>query len=216
MKDTNINSNNIQINNDNNSINDTSTNPSSSYELETLGIENPLLITDEIKTNSSFDLSLNNNKEYYPSKITYPPNIFSSLCFSWVFDVIRKSKKNKNLKFSYLGEVSPYCKSEYIFNEIAQKWYGRYKYLLEKLKEMNKRSIYPLFMTLMKANYCRIIFSLILYVAMSILDFIGVFIFKELLNNFKQDKNIIHLDINEMDNKDDETGINFLKNLSLN
>ena len=217
MKEEKIDANTVQINNvNNNSINDTSTNTSTSYEIESFEIEKPLIITDEQKTDSSFNLNLKNNKDFYDPKISYPANFFSLLTFSWVHNVIRQSKKNKDLKFSYLGEVDYSCKSEYIFDEIAQKWYGKYKYILEKLKEMHKRSIYPLFITLIKANYCRIIFSLVLYIAMSILDFLGVFIFKELLSNFKENSSINDMDLIKGENKEDETGISFLKGLSLN
>ena len=217
MKEEKIDANTVQINNvNNNSINDTSTNTSTSYEIESFEIEKPLIITDEQKTDSSFNLNLKNDKDFYDPKISYPANFFSLLTFSWVHSVIRQSKKNKDLKFSYLGEVDYSCKSEYIFDEIAQKWYGKYKYILEKLKEMHKRSIYPLFITLIKANYCRIIFSLVLYIAMSILDFLGVFIFKELLSNFKENSSINDMDLIKGENKEDETGISFLKGLSLN
>ena len=83
-----------------------------------------------------------------------------------------------------------------------------------KLKEMKKRSIYPLLMTLISANYWRIIFSLVLYMTIGALDFIGVFMFKELLSNFKENKNS---DINKNKEEDiDESGITFLKSLTLN
>ena len=217
MKEEKIDTNTVQINNENNNnINDSSTNTSASYEIESFEIEKPLIITDEQKTDSSFNFNIKNNKDFFAPKISYPANFFSLLTFSWVHNVIRQSKKNKDLKFSYLGEVDYSCKSEYIFDEIAQKWYGRYKFLLEKLKEMHKRSIYPLFATLIKANYCRIIFSLVLYIAMSILDFLGVFIFKELLSNFKENSSINDLNLIKNENKEDETGISFLKGLSLN
>ena len=153
MKEEKNDANTVQINNEiNNSINDSSTNTSTSYEMESFEIEKPLIITDEQKTDSSFNLNLKINKDFYAPKISYPANFFSLLTFSWVHNVIRQSKKKKDLKFSYLGEVDYSCKSEYIFDEIAQKWYGKYKYILEKLKEMHKRSIYPLFMTLIKEN----------------------------------------------------------------
>ena len=159
MKDENLNINNSQINNN---INDTSTNQSSSYEMESFGIENPLLFSDYKRKDSTDVLKLKLTEEENNKKIVYPSNILSSLCFGWVYDVVKQSKKNKDLKFSYLGEVSDNFKSENIYKEIESKWYGKYYYLLQKLKELKKRSIYPLLMTLIKANYWRIIFSLVL------------------------------------------------------
>ena len=49
-----------------------------------------------------------------------------------------------------------------MFHEIETKCYGKYYFLLKTLKQMKKRNIYPLFMTLVTANYWRIIFLLIL------------------------------------------------------
>ena len=198
--------NHINIENDNN----ISTNKTSSYEMDSFEIENPLLLDDYGKKESSDNVNCKNNVS---KKIAYPPNACQTLSFSWVYDIVKKSKKNKHLEFSYLGEVSSNYKSEKIFQEIETKWYGKYYFLLKKLKEMKKRSIYPLFMTLITANYWRIIFSLILYMAIGILDFIGVFMFRALLSNFKDNK-----DTEVTKSKEDEIdviGMHFLKNLSL-
>ena len=211
MKNENMQTNGVQINANN--INDTSTNQSTSFEMESFEIENPLLINGNKRKESSDYFIINNTKEYITKKFTYPANILSTLSFNWVYDVIKKSKKNKNLQFSNLGEVSPNYKSEIIFKEIETKWYGKYYYLLTQLKEMKKRSIFPLFMTLIQANYWRIVFSIILYMAIGALDFIGVFMFKELLSHFKDKK---EFDINRTQNEDDEEEITFLKSLSLN
>ena len=211
MKNENIQTNGVQINANN--INDTSTNQSTSFEMESFEIENPLLINGNKRKESSDYYIINNTKEYITKKFAYPANILSTLSFNWVYDVIKKSKKNKNLQFSNLGEVSPNYKSEIIFKEIETKWYGKYYYLLTQLKEMKKRSIFPLFMTLIQANYWRIVFSMILYMAIGALDFIGVFMFKELLSHFKEKK---EFDINRTQNEDDEEEITFLKSLSLN
>ena len=210
MKDENLNINNIQIQNN---INDISTSQSSSYEIESFGIQNPLLFSDYKRKDSIDELKIKNSQEENTLKTVYPSNIFSSLYFGWVYDVIKQSKKNKDLKYSYLGEVSDNYKSDIIFKEIERKWYGKYYYLLQKLKELKKRSIYPLLMTLIKANYWRIFFSLLLYIIIGILDFLGVFLFKELISNFKEKKEF-NIDIN--DDKDDGTGITFLKSLTLN
>ena len=212
MKDENFKIHNVQLNTNN--INDTSTNQSTSYEMESFEIENPLLVSDNRRKESIDFIKIdNNNKEYFSKKITYPANIFSTLSFNWVYDVIKKSKKNQNLQFSYLGEVSANYQSEIIFKEMQTKWYGKYYYLLQQLKEMKKRSIFPLFMTLIQANYWRIVFSLILYMAIGVLDFIGVFMFKELLSQFKEKK---EFDINRTQNEENEEEITFLKSLSLN
>ena len=199
--------NNIDTNS--NSLNFSSTNQSS-IEMESFEIENPLLTNTYQRKESSENLSFKPND--FIKKISFPANIFSTLSFSWVYDVIKKSKKNKDLKFTYLGDVSSNFKSEKIYKEIESKWYGKYYYLLMKLKQMKKRSIYPLLMTLISANYWRIIFSLLLYMIIGALDFIGVFMFKELLSNFKENK-----DTDDKIKEDpDETGITFLKSFSLN
>jgi len=203
---------NKRINYDN--YNDIITNQSSSIEsieMEDFGIKDHLLMKNTL---DKFNEKIK-KKDFIP-KISFPTNILSTLCFSWVYDVIKKSKKNNNLEYSYLGEVSSNFKSENIFKEIEKNWYGKYYYLLKRLKEMKKPSIYPLFITLIKANYWRIIFSLILYMLIGALDFIGVFMFKELLSNFKENKD---LDMNFRNNnkeEDDVTEITFLKSLSLN
>ena len=136
-------------------------------------------------------------------------NIISILSFHWVYDTIKKSKKNKNLKFSYLGDVPSNLQPEQIFKEVEIKWYDKYYHLLRKNNSENKNSVYPLFMTLIKANFCLIIFAIILYVIISILDFLGIIMFKELLRKFKEYNN------ENMNNDEDVTNITFLKSLSL-
>jgi hypothetical protein len=136
-------------------------------------------------------------------------NIISILSFHWVYDTIKKSKKNKNLKFSYLGDVSSNLQPEQIFKEVEIKWYDKYYHLLRKNNSENKNSVYPLFMTLIKANFCLIIFAIILYVIISILDFLGIIMFKELLRKFKEYHN------ENMNDDEDVTNITFLKSLSL-
>ena len=141
-------------------------------------------------------------------KFSYPTNIFSSLTFHWVYDTIKKSKRSKNLQFSSLGDVSPNFQSEQMFKNVENKWHDKYYYLLEKNNNEQKKSIYPLFMTLIKANYGRIIIGAILYITISVLDFLGIIMFKELLSKFKE------YSTDSNDDKD-ETKITFLKSLSL-
>ena len=204
----------IEKSNSNEQIKDINYNNNStnqSIEMTSLDIKNPL-----IKDFSFGEIKTNKNEEL-PKTISFPPNILSTLSFSWVYDVIKKSKKNKKIQYSYLGEVSSNFKSETIFKEIESKWYGKYYILLKRLKAMKKRSIFQLFMTLIKANYCRIIFSLILYMLIGALDFIGVFMFKELLSNFKTNKDINFSYKNNNKEEDEENAdLTFLKSLSFN
>ena len=173
-----------------------------SFEMETPFISN----VKAQNRNSNINVQIENKDS---KKICYPSNIFSNLSFHWVYDTIKKSKKNKKLDFSYLGEVSSNFQSEKMLKDVEDKWYDKYSNLLEKNNSEIKKSIYPLFMTLIKANLCRIIIAIILYIIISVLDFLGIIMFKELLRKFKENNN------NDLSNDGDETKITFLKSLSL-
>ena len=93
------------------------------------------------------------------------------------------------MKYKYLGEVSEDYKSKEVLNEIKPKWYGKYNIMMHNNIKQNKRSIYPLVMTLITGNKKKIIFSLTIFFIMSILDYLGVLIFEELLGRYKENNN---------------------------
>ena len=95
-----------------------------------------------------------------------------------------------------------------MFKDVENKWYGKYYSVSEKNNNEHKKSIHPLFMTLIKANYGRIIIGAILYASISVSDFLGIIMFKELLGKFKEYST-------DSNNDKDETKITFLKSLSL-
>ena len=164
--------------------------------------------------NKDFSNKINSeiNKDFNFKKISYPSNCFSSLTFGWVYDAIKQGKKNKHLQYDHLGELSSDYKSDKIFKEVEEKWNSKYCAYLERNNENKKKSIYPLFMTIIKANLCKIILAFILYILISALDFIGVIMFKELLRDFSQNKDSNSNDENE---NEDETGITFLQFFNL-
>ena len=145
----------------------------------------------------------NNGDDDNEKKYDYPSDFFSLISFKWVYHTINLIKKHHKAKFSYLGNVSDKYKSKEILSEIKPIWYGKYSNVSQKNLKENNKSVYPLLMTLVKANLWRIIFSLSMFFTMSALDFFGVLIFQELLGRFKE-------------NQDDDSRWVFLKNKSLN
>ena len=71
---------------------------------------------------------------------------------------------------------------------------------MQKNNKEKKKSVYPLLMTLVKANFWRIVISLFMFMMMSALDFFWLIVFEELLGRFK-----------EKENKDDNTRFNLVK-----
>ena len=177
------------ISTENDEKNEISLIPSSYNKIES---SDPTNLFTYNKLNSQYSsISSNiNDKNIISSKnITFPSNFFSMISFKWVYDLVKSIKKKNKLKFSYIGEVSEDYKSKIILNEIKPKWYGKYNDLMIKnIKEQN-RTIYPLLMTLIFSNIGRIAFSLLIFLITSALDFIGVFIFEELLGRFKEKRN---------------------------
>ena len=111
------------------------------------------------------------------------------ISFSWVNDIVKTTKRKHKMKYSYLGEVSEDYKSKEFLNEIKPKWYGKYNAMMHSNIKQNKRTIYPLVMTLLHGNLKKIIFSLSIFFIMSVLDYLGVLIFEELLGRFKENQN---------------------------
>ena len=162
--------------------------PSSYNKIESFdAIKSP--IKEEQKKHYS---SISSNKESKKSpskKIAFPASIYSMISFSWVNDIVKTTKKKHKMKYAYLGDVSEDYKSKEVLNEIKTKWYGKYNAMMHNNVRENKRSIYPLVMTLITANLGKILFSLSIFFIMSILDYLGVLIFEELLGRFKANQN---------------------------
>jgi hypothetical protein len=167
--------------------------------------DNVSLIPSSYNKIESFDEIISPNKEeqkmHYSSfsnkeskksssnKIAFPASIYSMVSFNWVKDIVKTTKKKHKMKYKYLGDVSEDYKSKEVLNEIKPRWYGKYNVIMHKNIKENKRSISPLVMTLITGNLRKIIFSLSIFFIMSILDYLGVLIFEELLGRFKENKN---------------------------
>jgi len=149
-------------------------------------------ISSPIKEEQKIHFSSVSNKESKKtssSKIAFPTTIYSMVSFSWVNDIVKTTKKKLKMKYKYLGEVSEEYKAKEVLSEIKPRWYGKYNIIMHQNIRENKRSIYPLAMTLITGNLRRIIFSLSIFFIMSVLDYLGVLIFEELLGRFKENKN---------------------------
>ena len=123
------------------------------------------------------------DKEEEKTKIVYPANLYSSLSFNWLYDVIKKRTEDNPVKLSSLDEISPIVQSKHFYNEIMIQWYGTYS---KKVKAQSTG--YPLFMTLLSTNTRRIIISLILFFIRFISEFFFVLSFKEVITRFNHNK----------------------------
>ena len=191
----------------NNQTQDTEKNSISLIPSSYKKIESEEIITpspyQQINLNSIYSSEKKNNDDNNnEKKYDYPSDFFSLISFNWVYNTIKLIKKRHKAKFSYLGNVSEKYKSKEILSEIKPIWYGKYSNVVQKNLKENNKSVYPLLMTLVKANLWRIIFSLSMFFLMSALDFFGVLIFQELLGRFKE-------------NQDDNSRWLFLENKSL-
>ena len=176
--------------------------PSSYKKIESEEITTPSPY-QQINLNSIYSSEKKNNDDNNnEKKYDYPSDFFSLISFNWVYNTIKLIKKRHKAKFSYLGNVSDKYKSKEILSEIKPIWYGKYSNVVQKNLKENNKTVYPLLMTLVKANLWRIIFSLSMFFLMSALDFFGVLIFQELLGRFKE-------------NQDDNSRWVFLENKSL-
>ena len=156
-------------------------------------------ITSSEKNNINENSEEKNNVKDYD----YPADFFSMITFKWVFNTIKLIKENHKARFSYLGKVSNDYKSESILNEIKPIWYNKYIHIMQNNLKGNNNSVRPLLMTIVRANFWRIIVTLLIFFIMSTLDLFGILIFEELLGRFKQNK------------KEDSRWI-ILQNMSLN
>ena len=154
--------------------------------------------SEKIDINNNIEEEINEEKNY-----NYPSNFFSMITFNWVYNTIKLIKENHKAKFKFLGNLSKDYKSKVMLNEIKPIWYGKYSNIMHQNAKENNKSVNPLLMTLVKANFGRIIFSLSIFFMQSALDFFGVLIFEELLGRFKENK------------KENSKWI-FLQNMSLN
>ena len=117
-------------------------------------------IVEENSKIIQFNKLENNDKEetLSKSKIVYPTNLYSSLSFNWLYDVILKRTEENPVKLSSLEEISPEVQSKHFFDEIMTQWYGKYN---KRVK--SKKTGYPLFMTLLSTNKRRIVISFIIF-----------------------------------------------------
>ena len=190
------------INTENSENNKISLIPSSYSKIETYDRTNPDINEKNQSQYSSISPNIKEEKKISSKNLVFPSNFFSMISFNWVYDLVKLIKKKNKLKFSYIGEVSEDYKSKAILNEIKPKWYEKYKdMMLQNIKE-NKRTIYPLLMTLIMSNIGRISFSLLIFFITSALDFIGIFVFEELLGRFKE-------------SNDNKSRMIYLQNISL-
>ena len=123
------------------------------------------------------------DEEKTSPKIVYPANLYSSLSFNWLYDVIKRRTEENPVKLSNLDEISPEVQSKHFYNEIMIKWYGTYN---KRVKA--KSTGYPLFLTLLCTNTRRIIISLILFFIRFLSEFFFVLSFKEIITRFNQNK----------------------------
>ena len=121
--------------------------------------------------------------EKQSTKIVYPANLYSSLSFNWLYDVIKNRTEDNPVKLSSLDEISPSVQSKHFFDEIMINWYEKYS---KKVKA--KSTGYPLFMTLLSTNTRRIIISLILFFIRFISEFFFVLSFKDVITRFNHNK----------------------------
>ena len=121
----------------------------------------------------------NNNYLEKNSEIVYPSNLYSSLSFNWLYDVIKKRTENNPVTLQSLGQISQSIQSNYFFKEIMEHWYE----IKKQLK--TKKNGHLLFKTLFLANKNRLIISLILFFVKSISEFFCVLSFKEILMRYK-------------------------------
>ena len=133
------------------------------------------------------NISLNNNLEienYIPLKkfrntkikITkWLNNFISNLFFIWIIPVLQKSHY-KTIKIKDLGKVPSSTSSKTFFNEIMPYW----KDNIEKKKN------YPLLRSILSSNCFGIISILILATIKNILSMITVFLFRQILLEFRK------------------------------
>ena len=119
------------------------------------------------------------------TKIVYPANLYSSLSFNWLYDVIQNRTEDKPVKINSLGEISPSIQSKNFFDEIMIQWNEKSH---KKLKA--KKDGFSLFVTLLQTNKERLIISLILFLVKSISEFFCVLTFKEILMRYKDSQKL--------------------------
>ena len=146
---------------------------------------NNIIINKENDINNSKNNIENNNKKdenkySNNNKFVYPTNLYSSLFFYWIYDVIKKRTEDNPVKLNSLGEISPSIQSKYFFNDIIKQWN-----LKSHKKVKTKKNGYSLFITLLLTNKKRLSISLLLFCIKSISEFFCVLSFKEILMRYK-------------------------------
>ena len=162
--------------NDNINPNDTNSNNKDNDENDA---NNLIEIYNELKKDSEEDPPKN-------TKVVYPTNLYSSLSFNWLYDVIKNRTEDKPVKINSLGEISPSIQSKHFFDEIMIQWNENKNHK----KSKSKKDGFSLFVTLLKTNKERLIISLILFLVKSISEFFCVLTFKEILMRYKDSQKL--------------------------
>ena len=177
--------------------------PSSYQKIETDEIISPYQYQQiSQKLTISSEKNEDNDKDNSEQKYVFPTSFLSLITFNWVYNTISLIKKHYKAKFNFLGEISEEYKSAKILKKIKPIWYGKYSHIMNKNLKENKKSVYPLFMTLTMANIWIVIFSLLMFLSLSLFDFLGVVLYQEILGRFKE-------------NQEKNSNWFFLKNMSL-
>ena len=62
------------------------------------------------------------NESQKNAETVYPTNLYSSLSFNWLYNVIKNRTEDNPVKLDSLGDISPSIQSKFFFNEIMNEW----------------------------------------------------------------------------------------------
>ena len=105
-------------------------------------------------------------------------NFFSNLFFIWIIPVLKKAH-SKTIKIKDLGKLSSSTSAKTFFNEIMPFWKDNIK----------KKKKYPLLKSILQSNLFGIISILILAIIKNILNITTVFLFRQILLEFRKKEN---------------------------
>ena len=145
---------------------------SSSEELKLMSKEGRLLQEEDLEPIIGLKRQINYEKA----------NIFSLLFFNWSKYAIKLSN-SQGLKVDDVGEVQKTQSTEYNINPIKTSW--EY-YSSEKNSDNNNKYKYPLLYTVFSVFYKIIIILVLLDFLNMILDYVRIYIFKQLISCFSK------------------------------
>ena len=152
--------------------NDAVSNNTSSSELKLLSKDNKLIPEDELEPIINIKRQVNYEKA----------NIFSLLFFNWSKYAIKLSNL-KGLKTSDVGDVQKTQSTEYNISPINNAW--EY-YSTKKNPDNSNKYKYPLLYTIFSVYYKIMIVLILLDFFNMILDYVRIFIFKQLISCFSK------------------------------